>query len=251
MDTATTTAAPRVALARPHFFARSALVMLALVLSAFPLTYFGPTVTGSRPFPPVYHIHGIVFFAWMSLYAWQTRLVATGRVARHRELGLAGVALSALMIPLGILLTIAAIQRRTKEGNPHPFDNALYNVVDLTSFAVLMIASIACVTRHADWHRRFTYAAALALVGPAISRWFYGPWFISIPEAPPFTDFAPNLCADLFFVPLMLHDRRTLGRIHPATLWPCLIMVPLHVLTPFATGTAWWRALAPAITKLG
>lgn len=225
--------------------------MAAMVLIAFPLTYFGPVMTGAKHFSPVHHIHGIVFFAWIGLYAWQTHLVATGRTARHRELGLAGIAISALMVPLGVVLMIAAVQRRMKEGDPHPYDNMLYNVADLSSFTVLMVASIAAVTRHADWHRRFSFGAAICLVGPAISRWFYGPWLIKVPEAPPLTDFAPNLIADLFLIALLVHDRRTLGRIHPATLWLCLALFPLTLLTPFGTQSEWWRALAPALTKLG
>lgn len=235
---------------RSKFFARSALLMLVMVLLAFPLSYFAPVLTGSRHFPPVYHIHGIVFFAWVGLYAWQTHLVATGRTARHREFGLAGIAISTLMVPLGIMLTIAAINRRMREGDPHPFDNTLYNVLDLGSFTVLMIASIAAVTRHVDWHRRFTFGAAVCLVGPAISRWFFGPWFIKVQSFSPLTDWAPNLCADVFFVALILHDRRALGRIHPATIWMCLTLIPLHLMTPFVSVTDWWRHLAPVITKL-
>ena len=234
-----------------RFFARSALVMLALTLSAFPLSYFSPVVTGAKHFPPIYHIHGIVFFGWIGLYAWQTHLVATARTARHRELGLAGIAISTLLIPLGLLLTIAAIQRRIRRGDSHPFDYALYNVFDIACFAMLMIASIAAVTRHVDWHRRFAYGAALCLVGPAISRWFSGPWFVTPPYTPPLSDLAPYFAADLFYIALILYDRRKLGRIHPATLWMCLTVIPLQVLTPFAAESEWWRALAPVLIKLG
>lgn len=232
------------------FFARCALLMLAMVLSAFPFTYFGPIVSGSQHFAPVYHIHGLLFFGWIGLYAWQTHLVATGRTARHREWGLAGIAISALMVPLGVILAIEAIQRRTAEGNQHPFDNTLYNVIDITSFAVLMIASIAAVTRHTEWHRRFTFGAAIVLVGPAISRWIFNPWFVTIPQFPPISDMAPNLIADAFLIALVVHDRRTFGRIHPATLW-LFTLVPIHVVTPFLAATDWWRGLAPFITKLG
>ena len=233
-----------------RFFSRCALLMLAMVLIAFPFTYFGPIVSGSRHFAPVYHIHGVLFFGWIGLYAWQTHLVATGRTARHRELGLAGIAISALMVPLGVILAIEAIQRRTAEGNQHPFDNTLYNVIDIASFAVLMIASISAVTRHTEWHRRFTFGAAIVLVGPAISRWFFNPWFVTIPRLSPLSDMAPNLIADAFLIALVVHDRRTLGRIHPATLW-LFTLVPIHVVTPFLAATDWWRGLAPFITKLG
>lgn len=240
-------ATPQSRMERSRFFSRSALLMLAMVLVSFPLSYFAPAITGSRHFSLVYQLHGMAFFGWMVLYAWQTHLVASGQTARHREFGLAGIALTSLMLPLGILLAIAAIVRRMKAGDAHPFDDTLYNVLDMCTFALLMIASIASVTRRLDWHRRFTFGAAVCLVGPAISRWIFGPWFIDVPPLPPFTDMAPSLIADLFLLALLLHDRRTLGSVHRATLIMVLILVPLHVLTPIMRTTTMWREMAPAI----
>jgi len=230
---------------RGRFYANSALIMLACVLLSFPLTYYGPLLTGSRGFPIFYHIHGAAFFAWIGLYAWQTHLVATGRTGRHRELGLAGIALSALMVPLAIIIAIAAIRRRMAQGDAHPFDVTFYNIVDITTFSLMMIASIAAVTRHSDWHRRFTFAAALCLVGPAISR-----WVLRLPEVFPLTDMAPNILADLLLIALALHDRREAGRIHPATLWAFAALVPIHVASPWIAGSGWWRGVAPGILTL-
>jgi len=230
---------------RAQFFARASLVMLGLVLASFSFTYFWPIVMGSRPFPVVLHIHGAAYFAWMLLYAWQSRLVATGRVARHREWGLAGVALSAAMVPLGIAMAVAAARRRAAAGNPHPFDTTLFNVVDLATFAIMMTAGIAAVTRHPLWHRRFIFGAALCLVGPSLSRWLR-----LIPEAAPWTDLLPNLAADLFLFALIIHDRRVLGRVHPATWWVIAALVPIHVATPFLITTDWWRNLGPGIMAL-
>lgn len=173
-DVALTFQAPASAPKQKHhrrFFANTALAMLVMVVGSFPLTYFRPLATGAGHFHPVIHFHAVAFFAWIFLYAWQTHLVANGQVARHRELGLAGIALSALMLPLGLIAAKAAIQRRMATGNPHPFDNTLYNMVDIGLFALLMMSSISAVTRHSEWHRRFTFGAALCLVGPAISRW--------------------------------------------------------------------------------
>ena len=231
---------------RSRFYSRSALLILAMVLVSFPATYFSPVMTGSGHFAPIYHIHGAAFFAWVGLYAWQTHLVASGRPARHRELGLWGFALSGMMAPLGWALVIAAIERRIANGDVHPFDIALYNVIDITSFTLLMAASIGSVTRNLEWHRRFTFAAAVALTGPAISRLFLPP----VPAFPPISDFAPNIVADLLLVALAVHDRRKIGRIHPATLWCLVVMVPLHILTPFAASSAAWRGIAPAILQV-
>lgn len=239
------TDANRKARTRPQFFARSALVMLALVLASFSFTYFGPLVMGSQHFSIVLHLHGGAYFAWMLLYAWQTRLVATGRVARHREWGLAGVALSATMVPLGVAVAIAAARGRTAAGSAHPFDFTMFNVVDLTTFAVLMTAAIAAVTRHPPWHRRFAFGAALCLVGPSLSRWLR-----VIPEALPWTDLLPNLSADLFLVALVMHDRRSSGCVHPATWWVIGALIPIHVATPFLYQSEWWRTLGPGIMAL-
>lgn len=230
---------------RDPFYARTALAMLACVLLSFPLTYFAPIATGSRSFVPIIHIHGALFFAWIGLYAWQARLVATGRTMRHRELGLAGIALSALMLPLGIAAAIHAARMRMARGDALPFASTLYNMVDILLFAAFMTAAIATVTRHREWHRRFTYAAALCLVGPAISRWILP--YVSVP---PFSDFAPNILADLFLIPLALHDRRVAGSIHPATLIAAAIMVPIHLASPAASLSSWWNGAAPALLAL-
>ena len=230
---------------RSKFFARTALWMLACVILSFPLTYFEPMITGSKRFSAFYHIHGAAYFGWMLLYAWQTSLAAKGKIARHREFGLAGIAVSALLLPLGIIMAILAIQRRMAAGKDNPFDVTAYNIVDIATFTILMIASIAAVTRHPDWHRRFTYGAALCLVGPAISR-----WFLPIPPFPPFTDFGPNILADLFLIALALHDRRMLGRIHPASGWLIVTLVPVHLLTPCLASSEVWRSTAPFLLHL-
>jgi len=244
-DGAATASPPSPTARRDRFYARAAWVMLAMTLSPFPFTFVSPMLSGERHFPPALLIHAATVFAWIGLYVWQTQLVANGRVARHREIGLAGIAISALIVPLGVIAAIGAIQRRIAAANPAPFDTALYNVVDLLTFGALMTAAIVAVTRHREWHRRFIYGAALCLVGPAISR-----WFLPFPAIPPFTDFGPNILADLLLLPLALHDRGTLGRIHPATLWVVAALAPVHLLTPFATSSGWWRAIAPGLLQL-
>ena len=230
---------------RPRFFARTALVMLAWVIVSFPLTYFLPVITGSQHFSVFVHIHGAAYFGWIFLYTWQTHLAAKNKIARHREFGLAGIALSALLLPLGVIMAILAIQTRIAKGDEQPFFYTAFNIVDLATFAALMIASIVAVTRHSDWHRRLTFGAALCLVGPAISRWFY-----AVPAFAPFTDFGPNILADLFLIALVIHDRRTLGHVHSASWLVIALLVPLHFFTPFLGASEAWRSVAPLLLQL-
>jgi hypothetical protein len=218
--------------------------MALVAFSSFPFTYFGPLATGSRAFVALHHVHGAMFFAWLGLYVWQTRLAATGKIARHREIGLAGLAVTGTMIPLGLWLTLYAARARIERGDPHPFAFIFYNVVDLALFTLAMIGAIASITRNVEWHRRFNYAAALNLVGPAISR-----WFIPLPAWSPVTDFGPNILADLFLIPLALHDYRQTGRVHPATIIVIAAMVPLHFISPWIATGGWWEHIAPGILK--
>ena len=229
---------------RTQFFARTAIIMVILALSSFPFTYLLPWTSGSHRFVLLHHIHAAAFFAWMGLYVWQTRLAASGKVARHREIGLAALLVSGTLIPLGWWLTLFAARARIDRGHARPFEFTLYNVVDITLFTMAVIAAVLMVTRRIEWHRRFMYAAALNLVGPAISR-----WFLPLPVWQPFPDFGPNILADLFLIPLALHDRRLLGRIHPATMIATLVMVPLHLISPWIATSDWWNLWAPALLK--
>jgi hypothetical protein len=227
---------------RPQFFARSALIMAVIVVLSFPVTYFLPVATGSDEFDALHHLHGLAFFAWFGLYVWQTRLVARGHIARHREIGLAGCALTGLMIPLGFWMAQRAAQRRlgTME---HPYEFTWYNLVDITLFTVLMIAAIALVTRHKEWHRRFVFVAALCIVAPAASR-----WTMLIPGVAPFVlDIAVYVVMYPFLVALALFDWRAWGKLHPATLTSIVLLLPLHLSGGWIARSSWWNAVAPGL----
>lgn len=228
--------------ADPRFFARMAWFMVAAVLLAFPLTYFGPLLSGSKSFIALRHIHGAAFFTWIALYAWQSQLIAAGKTARHKNIGLFAFALSGALLPLGVWMLLVATDERAAAGNPATHYLAFFSLFDMASFAGLLTAAIATAMRRTDWHKRFMYGAAITLVGPAISR-----WFLLIPPATPWTDMGPNLLADLLFIPLVLLDRKTMGRVHPATLVAVLVTVPMHVLEPWIASSAWWGALAPRL----
>jgi hypothetical protein len=55
------------------FFFWMSVVMTAFILGGFGLTYLQPIAAGSlTPLPPVVHLHGIFYFAWMLLLVVQT-----------------------------------------------------------------------------------------------------------------------------------------------------------------------------------
>lgn len=227
---------------RPQFFAWTALVMAAIVVLSFPITYYLPVATGSGNFDTLHHVHGLAFFAWFGIYVWQTQLVAGGQLARHREIGLGGFALTGLIIPFGYWIAQRGAERRLGTIE-HPYEFTWYNLIDMTLFTVLMIAAIVLVTRHKEWHRRFVFVAALCLVAPAATR-----WTLQIPGIDPFlVDIASYLVMYPFLITLANFDWRTMGKLHPASLTSITMLLPIHVSSAWIARSDGWNAVAPSL----
>jgi hypothetical protein len=236
-----TTARP----ARRFYFAAACAIAVLIVLS-FPQTYFLPLATGAKSFRLVRHLHGLTFFGFTALFVWQAWLARRRRIARHREWGVLGAALAGMMLVFGFWLAEVAIEDRIGQKFAAPFEFAIYNLVDISLFCGLIGWSIREAFHRVEWHRRLAFAAMLNLLGPAWSR-----WVLQMPFGYPWLDMTPNLLADLGLAILAVHDRRTIGRVHPATIVAAALMVPLHVVEPFAARSAWWSALAPHLFGFG
>jgi hypothetical protein len=230
-----------------RFFANSAIIIAVLIVLSFPLTYFIPLTTGTKQFSLLRHLHGLVFFTWTVLIAVQPWLVRSGRIKLHREVGLLGAALAGAMVPLGLWLATVAIADRIGQKFALPFEFALYNLVDITLFALTIGWAIHQATRRIEWHRRLVFVSMLMLLGPAWSRLWYE--FASLPW--PWIDLAPNVSADLLLFVLAWHDRRELGRIHPVTLGAIALLIPFHTVEPLIARSGWWNAVAPALFGFG
>src|SRR3954471_24572786 len=84
-----------------RFFSIASIVTAVTILAGFSHTY-GPRLVGAAPGVPwIIHLHAVVFTSWLVFYVTQTTLVSTGRTAVHRRIGIAGVALAALMLVVG------------------------------------------------------------------------------------------------------------------------------------------------------
>jgi hypothetical protein len=93
MKTAAATSVRIQALAeRERFYAYMAAICLAVAVIGFAPSYWVPLYQGSLDVAPIAHLHAILFYGWMLLFLWQTYLISAGRLERHREFGVAGVA---------------------------------------------------------------------------------------------------------------------------------------------------------------
>jgi hypothetical protein len=244
--------APAVSVATPseRFYVRMAAAFIAIAVVGFAPTYWVPMLRGTLDVPPFAHVHAVVFYGWTLLFLKQTTLAASGRVARHREFGVGGVALATAMLLVGLGLAVNTLRRFEAAGlsdSGRAF--AIVSVSAITLFGALFVAAVLNVRTPAV-HKRLMLVATVSLMQPAIARWFL--YFLapdvpagSIAPPPPMgVTILPAVLADLLIVWAMFHDRRTIGHVH-RTYWIAgAAVVATQVLRLPLSGTAAWSHAA-------
>lgn len=222
-----------------RFFSLMAVLSAVTIVAGFSQTYWPKIVTGEHPLPLIIHIHAAVFTSWLVLFVAQTTLILRGRTAVHRRLGIAGVALAALMLVIGVATAIT-VARQGHRGIPGvEFPDAegflLLNLASIILFATLVGAGW-YYRRDAPAHKRLMLMAmAGALVGPGVSRL-------------PFASGKPPVIAALAMTFLLagpVYDLVTRRRVHKAYLWGGLLAlaaIPPVVAQVAATGI--WHSIA-------
>ena len=93
-------------------------MFMAVLFIVTAIVGFAPTslalvsavAVGERPFPPIHiHVHAVAMTAWLALLLVQTSLMATGRSALHRKLGMAWLVVAPTMIASMIAMTVVPI----------------------------------------------------------------------------------------------------------------------------------------------
>jgi len=248
----------RVAVARERFYFWMAATCLAVGVIGFAPTYWIPLFGAGRDVPRLTHIHALFFYGWLLFFLKQTSLASSGAVARHRELGIAGVALATGMFFVGTGMALSSIRRSEAAGFG---DAALaFSAVSLTGivlFAVLFCIAIGNVKKP-EIHKRLILVATVSILQAAVGRWFV--LFLAPPlppgghASPPPVSLSvmPALLVDLLIVAAMIHDRRTRGHVHRvywiaggALLAVQVLRVPLSTSHAWTVIAQWVLTLAP------
>jgi hypothetical protein len=251
---------------RPRFYLWMALAMSATAFLGFMPTFWVPLAHGIPERIGVLAIHAVLFFAWTLLLIYQTWLVASGKVARHRDVGLIGVSLATAMAIFGTLAAINAAQRAIAAN--HGDAGLAFMIVpmtDMLSFVVLVTAAFVNM-RRSDWHKRLMISATAVLLGAPIARPFIAyivmrghmpPFegtvgFAGLPGSPPPVEgvLPPTLIGDLFIVAGMIYDWRTRGKVHPAYLCAGGLALALQLLKIPFSASALWHGIARGLVSL-
>lgn len=222
-----TVAAPEISALQKEraFFFYMALAVLLTVLAGFGF-FFG---IGASSFdaPWWVHLHAVSMGTWILLFVAQSTLVFRGQVITHRRLGVFAAVWSVWITLLGFWVTGMDVAT----GRVPPFFTANYFLVmdgfNMVAFAGLTWAAIRLRERP-DWHKRLMLGGTIQLIAVAWGRLILpivldqrGVWLIMV-----------ALLA--YFGAIAIHDRRSLGKIHPATLWGAGALVAWVALS-FAT----------------
>ena len=215
---ATRAAVPARVAARPRwFYAGMGVVAILVALVGFSGPMPGD-VAGPRAFSPLVLLHGAVFGGWLALYVAQAGLVATGRAAVHRRLGLAAAVLAPVMLGVGAFTAVAAARRG------YPFDGdplgmMVHPLGDLVSFAVLVGAGL-WYRRRPDVHKRLLLLATVAVLMNAPLTHLHA----RLPDPLNANPLFFLLPAVLLLSASAVYDRVTRGRVHPVSLWGAVLL---------------------------
>ena len=182
------------------------------------------------------HLHGVAMLAWLALLIVQPTLVSRDNLALHRKLGWAGAALAILITCLGIFTGIAslALNRFPPFFSP-PYFLALTTVESLV-FGLMVWAAVR--RRHTTaWHRRLMIGATIVILEPALGRILPMPLMIG------WSDIPIGLIQLAVVGIIAVYDRRTLGRVHPATKVIAAIVIAVRI-------TIYMLAITPPVIAL-
>jgi hypothetical protein len=246
------------AMATDRFYARMAVVCLAVGVIGFAPTYWVPLLRGSLDAPPLAHAHALFFYGWLLLFVRQSSLAASGQYVRHRALGLLGIALASGMFFVGVGMAIHSLKESIADGfEPAARAFTIVPISGIVLFAILFAAAIANV-RDSDVHKRLMLVNTAGILQAAVGRWFIlflaPPTTPGVAVSPPpvFVTVMPGIVVDLLIVTGMIYDWRARGRVHRvygiaggALLAVQLLRVPLSTTAPWLNATNWLLAIAP------
>lgn len=224
------------------YFIMSLVAAAIIVLGFTPSFYLKSVIQAPPPLSPLTTVHGVVFTAWLALFATQAGLIAARRPAPHRQLGILGAMLFGAMISLGVSTAITA--GRLGHAPPAAPPPLAFMALPLIAMAAstLLVAVALANRRRSDWHKRLMLASLFSMTGPGTHR-------ILVPLG-----LAPQAITLVFVVAYallavaMLHDYRTGRRIHPAYHLAAVVFVASHVAVSWAFGSEAWLSLAKALT---
>ncbi|HTT96834.1 MAG TPA: hypothetical protein VMF58_02205 [Rhizomicrobium sp.] len=222
------------------------LIYVALIWLGIVMGFGGDIVdhlnSKDPPYPLIVHFHAVAFVGWLVVLTTQVLLIRRSRHDLHRQLGIAAMALAALMIVLGPATAI--VVQRARFGTPDS-DPAFFAIqaFDIVGFAGLVIAAF-LQRGNSPAHKRLILLATLMISDAGFARWLGGPLHHMFGDR--FWPYMPNfyLGNDVLIVGLGIYDLITRRRLHPAYIAGAVWIFAIQLLIGYLYTAPWWKICA-------
>jgi hypothetical protein len=215
---------------------------------------------GQRPpFPLVLHVHAVLMGSFLLLLLAQTWLMATGRKARHMQLGRVGMILVPLLVVVGFILA-PTMYHQVWNGAQHAppgireklqatlpiVENILLLQIRIgLLFPLFIWIGLSARLNNPGMHKRMMILATVMAIPASVDRI---PW---LPSSMPASAIAADLYTLAMISPMFLWDVFRNRRIHEAYWIWIGVNLPFAILLHSLWNTDWWHAAARTIMGVG
>ena len=155
-----------------RFFGFVAAALALLVIAGFSRTFYLHGFFNMPAPSALVTVHGSLMTAWILVLGVQTALISVHRVNWHRKVGIGGVVLAAIIVPLGCLTTLGAARREVRAHAD--FIAGQLNVLGLELTQMLLFAGLIGLAfwyrNRPSIHKRLMIVATLCIIPNAIVR---------------------------------------------------------------------------------
>ncbi|HEY7809719.1 MAG TPA: hypothetical protein VIA98_05010 [Allosphingosinicella sp.] len=228
-------------MADQDFFTRFTIVLALFILFGF-VQFSLRGFVDVRNAPLMTHLHGAIMVGWLGLAVAQNLLVHRAQLALHRKLGWAAAILVFAIALIGPIVGVSALEGH--RGPPFfsaPYFLALTTIEPLV-FAATVVWAIT-LRRKTEWHRRLMLGSLAVLLEPALGR------LLPMPLMGPWGSWTIVALQLLTLLLLARHDRKVLGKVHPATLSLFGIVVAAHLTIRLLSSLPSFIELAESIAR--
>ena len=232
---------------------------VAIALAGFipdSLAKIAAVEAGERPpFPLVLHMHAVLMGSFLLLLLAQTTLMATGRSALHRRLGLLAMVIAPALVVVGLILvpTMYHYAWNAAQAAPPDARRKLWQVVYGRDnimllqlrigvlFPLFLFIGLRARGRNPGLHKRMMILATAMALPAGIDRITWLP--TTLPGSPLATDLYTLLAVSPMFVWDVVRNRT----VHNAYWIWLAVGLPFAVAVHGLWDTEWWRSIAPRL----
>jgi uncharacterized membrane protein YozB (DUF420 family) len=232
---------------------------IAIVLAGFvpdAIMKVGMVRAGLRPpFPAIMHLHAVLMGSFLLLLLAQTLMMATGRCAMHKRVGIAAFVLVPALVVVGLILAPTMYHQAWGGAHfgPPPVRAALAPVVPMLEnilllqiaagvlFALFIGIALSARAANSGLHKRMMFLATAVPLGASIDRMEW------LPSTMPASPVATDLYILAAVAPMLVWDVMRNRRLHEAYWIWLAIYLPVASLVAFLWDKPYWHATAQRI----